>query len=154
MTQLEPFYKQVQAHYDLSNDFFELFLDPSMTYSCAYFEPPGISLAEAQKAKIDLSLGKCDLKPGHRLLDIGCGWGATIRRAVERYGVRAVGLTLSKNQRELVRARLSDLGEKVEVRLQAVGLEVTPDPVVIRIGDVCDPHLRVHLQAPFLTGGL
>ena len=96
----EADFARVQAHYDLSDQFFALFLDPSMTYSCAYFKTPGMSLAEAQMAKIDLSLGKCDLKPGQRLLDIGCGWGATARRAVEKYGVRVTGLTLSKNQCE------------------------------------------------------
>ncbi len=134
MTQLQPFYKQVQAHYDLSNDFFALFLDPSMTYSCAYFDPPDLDLAGAQRAKIDLSLGKCDLKPGQRLLDIGCGWGATIRRAVEKYGVRAVGLTLSEQQHALVRERLADLGDRVEVRLQ--GWEEFDEPVdrIVSIG--------------------
>ena len=80
MSQLQPFYEQVQAHYDLSDDFFGLFLDPSRTYSCAYFQREDMSLQEAQLAKIDLSLGKCDLKPGMRLLDIGCGWGATALR--------------------------------------------------------------------------
>ena len=134
MTNLQPFYKQVQAHYDLSNDFFALFLDPSMMYSCAYFEPPGITLEQAQVAKIDLSLGKCDLKPGQRLLDIGCGWGGTIRRAVEKHGVRAIGLTLSANQFALVKARLADLGDKAEVRLQ--GWEEFDEPVdrIVSIG--------------------
>ena len=127
MPDLQPFYKQVQAHYDLSNDFFALFLDPSLTYSCAYFEPPDVSLEQAQRNKIDLALGKLDLKPGQRLLDIGCGWGATIRRAVEHYGVTAVGLTLSRNQCELVRERLADLGGRAEVRLQ--GWEEFDEPV-------------------------
>lgn len=134
MTDLKPFYKQVQAHYDLSNEFFALFLDPSMTYSCAYFEPADLSLAEAQRAKIDLALGKIDLKPGQRLLDIGCGWGATIRRAVEKYGVTAVGLTLSENQAALARERLADLGDRVEIRLQ--GWEEFDEPVdrIVSIG--------------------
>lgn len=134
VTQLKPFYQQVQAHYDLSNDFFALFLDPSMTYSCAYFEPPGISLEQAQRAKIDLALGKLDLRPGQRLLDVGCGWGSTIRRAVEGHGVRAVGLTLSKEQRELAGARLADLGDRAEVRLQ--GWEEFDEPVdrIVSIG--------------------
>jgi cyclopropane-fatty-acyl-phospholipid synthase len=134
VSQLQPFYQQVQAHYDLSNEFFALFLDPSMTYSCAYFEPADITLEEAQRAKIDLSLGKCDLKPGHRLLDIGCGWGATIRRAVEVHGVRAVGLTLSEKQFELARRRLADLGDRVEIRLQ--GWEEFDEPVdrIVSIG--------------------
>ena len=69
-------FARVQAHYDLSDQFFALFLDPSMTYSCAKFDTPETSLADAQLAKIDLSLSKCELRPGHRLLDIGCGWGA------------------------------------------------------------------------------
>src|SRR3954463_7802553 len=88
----------VQAHYDLSDDFFALFLDPRRMYSCAKFDTPQSTLAEAQLAKIDLSLGKCELQPGQRLLDIGCGWGATAIRAAEHYGVKAVGLTLSRNQ--------------------------------------------------------
>jgi len=134
VAKLQPFYQQVQAHYDLSNDFFALFLDPSMTYSCAYFEPPDVSLEQAQRNKIDLSLGKLDLKPGHRLLDIGCGWGATLRRAVEHYGATAVGLTLSRNQHGLARERLADLGDRVEVRLQ--GWEEFDEPVdrIVSIG--------------------
>jgi cyclopropane-fatty-acyl-phospholipid synthase len=131
---LKPFYENVQAHYDLSNEFFALFLDPAMVYSCAYFEPPDVTLEQAQQAKIDLSLGKCDLKPGHRLLDIGCGWGAVVRKAVERYGVRAVGLTLSENQAALARRRLAHLGDRAEIRLQ--GWEEFGEPVdrVVSIG--------------------
>ena len=92
MSQLKPFYENVQAHYDLSDDFFALFLDPSRTYSCAYFEREDMTLREAQLAKIDLALGKCDLKPGMTLLDIGCGWGACAKRAADHYGVRVIGL--------------------------------------------------------------
>ena len=95
---LEPHFEDVQAHYDLSDDFFRLFLDPTQTYSCAYFERDDMTLEEAQIAKIDLSLGKLGLQPGMTLLDIGCGWGATITRALERYDVNVVGLTLSRNQ--------------------------------------------------------
>ncbi|MGA2499437.1 MAG: class I SAM-dependent methyltransferase [Tepidisphaeraceae bacterium] len=91
-------FKRVQAHYDLGDDFFALFLDPSMTYSCAKFDTPQTTLAQAQSAKIDLSLGKCELRPGHRLLDIGCGWGATAMRAHEHYGASVIGLTISQNQ--------------------------------------------------------
>ena len=147
MAKLQPFYQQVQAHYDLSNDFFALFLDPSMTYSCAYFEPPDVSLEQAQRNKIDLSLGKLDLKPGHRLLDIGCGWGATLRRAVEHYGATAVGLTLSRNQHGLARERLADLGDRVEVRLQ--GWEEFDEPVdrIVSIGAF--EHFREERFAEF-----
>ncbi|QNI05278.1 class I SAM-dependent methyltransferase [Mycobacterium kubicae] len=95
---LKPHFEDVQAHYDLSDDFFALFLDPTRTYSCAYFERDDMTLEEAQLAKIDLALGKLGLEPGMTLLDIGCGWGATLRRALERYDVNVVGLTLSRNQ--------------------------------------------------------
>lgn len=76
MADLKPYFDDVQAHYDLSDDFFALFLDPTRTYSCAYFEQDDYTLEQAQRAKVDLALGKCDLQPGMRLLDIGCGWGA------------------------------------------------------------------------------
>ena len=96
---LTPHFDDVQAHYDLSDEFFRLFLDPTQTYSCAYFERDDMTLEEAQLAKIDLSLGKLGLEPGMTLLDIGCGWGATINRALERYDVNVIGLTLSENQK-------------------------------------------------------
>ncbi|WP_433759664.1 cyclopropane mycolic acid synthase family methyltransferase [Nocardia sp. CA-135398] len=119
MDELAPFYRQVQSHYDVSDDFYRLFLDPSMTYSCAYFERDDMTLEQAQLAKIDLSLGKLDLRPGMTLLDIGCGWGATMFRAVERYGVKVVGLTLSRNQYEHVRSEIDRRGVAgVEIRLQ------------------------------------
>jgi cyclopropane-fatty-acyl-phospholipid synthase len=107
----------VQAHYDLSDDFFALFLDPSRTYSCAKFDTPQTTLADAQLAKIDLSLGKCQLQPGHRLLDIGCGWGATALRARKQYGVDVIGLTLSRNQHAYAQALAA--GERgIEFRLE------------------------------------
>jgi cyclopropane-fatty-acyl-phospholipid synthase len=95
---LKPHFEDVQSHYDLSDEFFQLFLDPTQTYSCAYFERDGMTLEQAQLAKIDLSLGKLGLQPGMTLLDVGCGWGATMRQAVEKYDVNVVGLTLSRNQ--------------------------------------------------------
>jgi cyclopropane-fatty-acyl-phospholipid synthase len=90
--------EDIQAHYDLSDDFFGLFQDPTRTYSSAYFTSEDQSLEEAQIAKIDLNLDKLDLKPGMTLLDIGCGWGTTMKRAVEKYDVNVIGLTLSNNQ--------------------------------------------------------
>ncbi len=105
---LKPHFEDVQAHYDLSDDFFALFLDPTRTYSCAYFERDDMTLEEAQIAKIDLSLGKLGLQPGMTLLDIGCGWGTTIIRALERYDVNVVGLTLSRNQQAHVQQRLDE----------------------------------------------
>src|ERR1700734_3487805 len=95
---LRPHFEDVQAHYDLSDEFFRLFLDPSQTYSCAYFERDDMTLEEAQQAKVDLALGKLGLEPGMTLLDVGCGWGATLRRAIEKYDVNVIGLTFSKTQ--------------------------------------------------------
>jgi cyclopropane-fatty-acyl-phospholipid synthase len=83
----------------LSDDLFGVFHDPTRTYSCAYFDEPGLSLVVGQIAKIDLNLDKLNLLPGMTLLDIGCGWGATMKRALEKYDVNVIGLTLSKNQR-------------------------------------------------------
>ena len=117
---LKPHFEDVQAHYDLSDDFFRLFLDPTQTYSCAYFERDDMTLEEAQIAKIDLSLGKLGLEPGMTLLDIGCGWGAVVNRAVERYDVNVIGLTLSRNQQAHVEKLLANSGSSrsKEVRLQ------------------------------------
>jgi cyclopropane-fatty-acyl-phospholipid synthase len=91
-------FDDVQAHYDLSNEFFALFQDPTRTYSCAYFPREDMTLHEAQVAKLDLTLDKLGLEPGMTLLDIGCGWGSVMQRAVEKYDVNVVGVTLSKNQ--------------------------------------------------------
>ncbi len=117
---LKPHFEDVQAHYDLSDEFFQLFLDPTQTYSCAYFERDDMTLEEAQIAKIDLSLGKLGLESGMTLLDIGCGWGATLNRAVERYDVNVVGLTLSRNQQAHVEELLakSDSPRSKEVLLE------------------------------------
>src|SRR6202030_2341741 len=106
---LRPHFEDVQAHYDLSDDFFRLFLDPSQTYSCAYFERDDMTLEEAQQAKVDLALGKVGLQPGMTLLDVGCGWGSTMRRAIEKYDVNVIGLTLSKNQAGYVQKTLDEM---------------------------------------------
>jgi cyclopropane-fatty-acyl-phospholipid synthase len=132
--QLQPFYGNIQAHYDLSNDYFALFLDPSMTYSCAYFDRDDLSLHEAQLAKFDLALGKIDLKPGHTLLDIGCGWGASSRRAAEQYDCHVIALTLSKAQHEFALESLAKSplqAGSVDYRLQ--GWEEYDDGPVDRI---------------------
>jgi len=100
----------VRFHYDLGNDFFSLWLDRRMVYSCAYFESGDESLDEAQEAKLDLICRKLHLEPGERLLDIGCGWGALICHAAEHYGVEAVGITLSEPQAVLARDRIAAAG--------------------------------------------
>jgi cyclopropane-fatty-acyl-phospholipid synthase len=111
--------ENIQAHYDLGNDFFALWLDETMSYSCAYFKNPDMNLHQAQLAKIDLILRKLRLRPGMRLLDIGCGWGWLILRAAQQYGVKALGITLSEEQFDGALKRISDAGlsDSVEVRL-------------------------------------
>ena len=110
----------IAFHYDLSNDFYALWLDQSMVYSCAYFERPDMTLEQAQCAKLDHICRKLQLQPGEQFLDIGCGWGALIVHAARYYGVRAHGITLSERQFELARARIAaqGLGSLVTVELQ------------------------------------
>jgi cyclopropane-fatty-acyl-phospholipid synthase len=110
----------IQYHYDVSNEFYQQFLDPNMVYSCAYFENGNEDLATAQLKKIDHILTKIQLQPGQRLLDIGCGWGALVIRAAQKYGANCVGITLSKQQYELARERVKAAGleDKVEIRLE------------------------------------
>ncbi len=133
---LTPRFENIQAHYDLSDEFFRLFLDPTETYSCAYFERDDMTLEEAQIAKIDLSLGKLNLQPGMTLLDIGCGWGATIKRAVEKYDVNVVGLTLSRNQAAHVEKLLAGLPSDRSRRVELRGWEEFDEPVdrIVSIG--------------------
>src|ERR1700757_3218629 len=133
---LVPRFADVQAHYDLSDDFFRLFLDPTQTYSCAYFERDDMGLEEAHPAKIDLALGKLDLQPGMTLLDVGCGWGATMRRAIEKYDVNVVGLTLSMNQAAHVQKSFDELRTSRSRRVLLAGWEEFDEPVdrIVSIG--------------------
>jgi cyclopropane-fatty-acyl-phospholipid synthase len=110
----------IRYHYDVSNDFYGAWLDPGMVYSCAYFEDGTEDLATAQLKKIDHILNKIDLRHGQTLLDIGCGWGALVMRAAQRYGARCVGITLSENQTRLAREQVERAGLQhlVEIRLQ------------------------------------
>jgi cyclopropane-fatty-acyl-phospholipid synthase len=110
----------IAHHYDVSNAFYERFLDPRMVYSCAYFDGPGRDLASAQVAKLDHVCRKLAIEPGHTLLDIGCGWGALAIHAAAHYGAKVLGVTLSKNQFELATERVREAGleGRVEVRLQ------------------------------------
>ena len=111
--------KNIGFHYDVSNDFFGLWLDDRRVYSCAYFRRPEDSLELAQEQKLDLICRKLMLQPGERLLDIGCGWGGLIFWAAANYGVHCTGITLSQNQHDYVAAEIARLGlaDRVEVRL-------------------------------------
>src|ERR1700752_711478 len=106
MAELEPYFEDSQAAYDISDEFFGLFLDPTWVYTCAYFERDDMTLEEAQKAKLDLALNKLTLEPGMTLLDVGCGWGGALVRAVEKYDVNVVGITLRRNQAKYSQAKL------------------------------------------------
>src|SRR5215468_1099980 len=106
----------VQHHYDVSNAFYRMWLDPRLVYSCAYFRSDGDTLDNAQLAKLDHICGKLRLAPGERFLDIGCGWGALLFHAAERYGVEAAGITLSQNQFDYVRAEIA--ARKLEGRVK------------------------------------
>ena len=134
--ELSPFYEESQSIYDISDEFFALFLGPTMGYTCGYFERDDMTLDESQLAKFDLALGKLDLKPGMTLLDIGCGWGGALQRAVEKYDVNVIGITLSRNQSEYSRAKLANVSttRSVDVRLQ--GWEEFDEPVdrIVSIG--------------------
>ena len=134
--ELAPYYEESQSIYDVSYEFFALFLDPTMGYTCSYFERDDMTLEEAQTAKFDLALGKLNLEPGMTLLDVGCGWGGGLRRALEKFDVNVIGITLSKNQAAYSRALLAGIltSRTAEVRLQ--GWEEFNDKVdrIVSIG--------------------
>jgi cyclopropane-fatty-acyl-phospholipid synthase len=111
--------RAVQHHYDVGNEFFALFLDRSMTYSCAYWQGGATSLEEAQEAKLELVCKKLGLREGERVLDVGCGWGSFVIHAALRHGVRAVGITLAEEQARLASERVREAGvaDRVEIRL-------------------------------------
>jgi len=133
---LTPYYDESQSIYDISNDFFALWLGPTMGYTCGYYERDDMNLEESQNAKFDLALGKLNLKPGMTLLDVGCGWGGAMERAVQKFDVNVIGITLSKEQSEFARQRLAklDTSRSIEVRLQ--GWEEFTQPVdrIVSIG--------------------
>jgi cyclopropane-fatty-acyl-phospholipid synthase len=112
--------RAVRHHYDVSNEFFALFLDASMTYSCALFSRGATTLEEAQEAKRELVCTKLALREGERLLDVGCGWGSLPIHAAARHGVHVVGITLSEPQARLARERVAAAGleDRVEIRVQ------------------------------------
>jgi cyclopropane-fatty-acyl-phospholipid synthase len=110
----------ISHHYDVGNDFYALLLGPTMVYSCAYFATPTTTLDDAQRAKLDLVCRKLALRPGMRLLDVGCGWGSLVLHAAAAYGVHAVGVTISPEQAGFARRQVTEAGldDRVEIRLQ------------------------------------
>ncbi|MFF9116865.1 class I SAM-dependent methyltransferase [Streptomyces massasporeus] len=112
--------RAISHHYDVGNDFYEIVLGPSMVYSCAYWPAPDSTLEQAQRDKLELVCRKLGLRPGLRLLDVGCGWGSMAIHAAREHGVRVVGVTLSQEQAAYARKRVADEGltDKVEIRVQ------------------------------------
>jgi cyclopropane-fatty-acyl-phospholipid synthase len=112
--------RSVRHHYDLPPEFFALFLDESMTYSCAVFSRGATTLEEAQEAKLELVCTKLALKEGQRILDVGCGWGSFALHAAQRHGVHVTGITLSPPQAEIARRRVAEAGltDRIEIRVQ------------------------------------
>ena len=112
----------ISHHYDVGNDFYRIVLGPSMVYSCAYWTSTdaGYGLADAQRAKLDLICRKLELRPGMRLLDVGCGWGSMAMHAAREYGVQVLGITLSTEQADYARKQVAEAGltDQVEIRIQ------------------------------------
>jgi cyclopropane-fatty-acyl-phospholipid synthase len=126
---LTPHFEDIQAHYDLSDDFFGVFQDPTRKYSCAYFTGPKVTLSEAQIANVDQHLERLDLKPGATLLEVGCGWGLTLQRAMEKYDVNVIGLTLSKNQQAYCNQMLAQIDTERTFDVRLEGWEQFHHPV-------------------------
>ena len=119
--------RQVRFHYDVCDEFFALWLDPLRVYSCAYYPEPGMTLAQAQQAKLELVCRKLQLAPGQRFLDIGAGWGGLLTWAAAHHGVRAVGITLSRNQFEHVTRLIDTSGLKGQVEVQLLDYRALVD---------------------------
>ncbi len=111
--------KNVQHHYDLGNDFYQYFLDPTWTYSCGYQQAPEDTLEQMQLQKYELICRKLGLKPGESLVDVGCGWGGMLIYAAERYGITGTGITLSVEQAKLARERIAEkgLGDRIKIEI-------------------------------------
>jgi cyclopropane-fatty-acyl-phospholipid synthase len=110
--------KQIEFHYDLSDDFYALWLDPRRVYSCAYYATPDSTLAQAQESKLDLICRKLRLEPGQRFLDVGAGWGGLLLWAAENYGIEGTGITLSRNQHAHVNRLIEEKGLSGRVRME------------------------------------
>ena len=154
----------VSYHYNLSNDFYQLWLDRRMVYSCAYFQTGEEDIDTAQAQKLDYLCRKLRLRPGERLLDVGCGWGGLILYAAQHYGVKAYGVTLSEPQAELARARIREAGlsDRCEVQLRDYR-DLPPEPAYDKIvsvgmfehiGESCLPEYFQHVRELLRSGGV
>lgn len=143
---------QIQQHYDVSDDFYALWLDPRRVYSCAYFADPAMTLAQAQEAKLDHICRKLMLHPGERFIDIGAGWGGLLLWAAEHYGVDATGITLSRNQHAYVNRLIEQKGLQGRVRMLLQDYrdvdESTPFDKVASVG-MCEHVGRPNLPMYF-----
>ena len=119
--------KQIQFHYDVSDDFYALWLDPKRVYSCAYYRDPGMKLGQAQDAKLEHICRKLMLRDGERFLDIGAGWGGLLLYAAEHYGVRGQGITLSRNQHAYVNRLIEERGLVGRVRMDLLDYRDLPE---------------------------
>ena len=119
--------RQIQFHYDVSDDFYVLWLDPRRVYSCAYFREPGMTLAQAQESKLDLVCRKLMLREGERFLDIGAGWGGLLMWAAKHYGVRGTGITLSRNQHAHVNRLIDEEGLRGRVTMELLDYRALPE---------------------------
>ena len=146
MSRLTPKYDELQSIYDISNEFFELFLGPTMGYTCGYFERDDMTTDEAQNAKFDLALGKLGLQPGMTLLDVGCGWGGGMQRAIEKYDVNVIGLTLSEQQRDYA---IESLYGESTPRWQARSPgRVWSDAAISAVAESTAQHRRTRADGP------
>ncbi len=153
----------IQHHYDVSNRFYRLVLGPTMVYSCAYFASEDDSLDEAQTRKLDVVCRKLNLKPGERMLDVGCGWGSLVIHAATHYGVRAVGVTISPSQTELARARVREAGLEDAIEIRLADYRDTSDGpydkiasvgMVEHVGTAQLPAYFAHLRELLKPGGV
>ncbi|MCD2511001.1 class I SAM-dependent methyltransferase [Comamonas endophytica] len=141
--------EQIEFHYDLSDDFYALWLDPRRVYSCAYFREPGMGLAQAQEAKLDHICRKLQLRAGESFLDIGAGWGGLLLWAAEHYGVQARGITLSRNQHAYVQQLIAARGLQERVRIELRDYrQLPPDTAFDKIASVGMFEHVGHAQMP------
>lgn len=142
--------EQVRSHYDLSDEFFALWLDPLRVYSCAYFERPDMTLAQAQEAKLELICRKLQLRPGQLFLDIGAGWGGLLLWAAEHHGVQALGITLSRHQHAHVNRLIDEKGlrDRVVMRL----LDYRDLPLFARFDRIASVGMFEHVGSAQLDG--